>query len=231
MSPPPCGNASRAAGATRLTRRSAATTTAGPWRAGAWPSPWPVSTMTVGTEACLSTPPATRPAVGFGLRAAHGARSSLPAPAPAHPHACKCSVGTCASTGCVRAGCSTPRRSRAFSVPASTSCAAKDSERHHLSLYPALVLPALGQLPSIEMVSISPPGANEVLVRVMAAGVCHTDLAAVRDARACPLVLGHEGAGVLESVGDGVVSPRPGDIPLRWLYHVRGLRGSLHRMS
>jgi len=80
-----------------------------------------------------------------------------------------------------------------------------------VNLYPALVLSALGQLPAIEMVSVSPPGANEVLVKIMAAGVCHTDLAAVRDARVCPVVLGHEGAGVVEAVGEGVVSSRPGD--------------------
>ncbi len=86
-----------------------------------------------------------------------------------------------------------------------------------MNLYPALVLGALGQLPTIEMVSISPPGANEVLVKIAAAGVCHTDLAAVRDARVCPVVLGHEGAGVVEAVGDSVVSPRPGDnVVINW---------------
>jgi S-(hydroxymethyl)glutathione dehydrogenase / alcohol dehydrogenase len=86
-----------------------------------------------------------------------------------------------------------------------------------VNLYPALVLAALGQVPTIEMVSVSPPGANEVLVRIMAAGVCHTDLAAVRDARVCPVVLGHEGAGVVEAVGDEVVSPRPGDhVVINW---------------
>jgi S-(hydroxymethyl)glutathione dehydrogenase/alcohol dehydrogenase len=86
-----------------------------------------------------------------------------------------------------------------------------------VNLYPALVLPALGQLPTIEMVSISPPGANEVLVKIVAAGVCHTDLAAVRDARVCPVVLGHEGAGVVEAVGESVVSPRPGHhVVINW---------------
>jgi len=84
-------------------------------------------------------------------------------------------------------------------------------------LYPALVLSALGQLPTIEMVSVSPPGENEVLVKIMAAGVCHTDLAAVRDARVCPVVLGHEGAGVVEAVGEGVTSPRLGDhVVINW---------------
>jgi S-(hydroxymethyl)glutathione dehydrogenase/alcohol dehydrogenase len=43
-----------------------------------------------------------------------------------------------------------------------------------------------------------------------AAGLCHTDLSAVRDARSVPLVLGHEGAGVVESVGDGVEDLEPG---------------------
>lgn len=57
------------------------------------------------------------------------------------------------------------------------------------------------------------PRADEVLVRVQAAGICHTDLI-VRDQWypvPLPAVLGHEGAGVVEAVGDGVDKVRPGD--------------------
>ncbi|MER5183293.1 alcohol dehydrogenase catalytic domain-containing protein [Streptomyces sp. NPDC002896] len=52
---------------------------------------------------------------------------------------------------------------------------------------------------------LDPPGPGELLVRMEAAGVCHSDLARVSGARQCavPLVLGHEGAGVVEQLGDG----------------------------
>lgn len=68
----------------------------------------------------------------------------------------------------------------------------------------ALVLDRLGELPAICEVLVDPPGAGEARVRMLAAGVCHTDVGAVRDARATPVVLGHEGVGVVESVGAGV---------------------------
>jgi len=53
------------------------------------------------------------------------------------------------------------------------------------------------------------PRGDEVLVRMVAAGVCHTDL--VAGSRPGPLVLGHEGAGVVEAVGSAVGSVQPGD--------------------
>jgi Zn-dependent alcohol dehydrogenase len=66
---------------------------------------------------------------------------------------------------------------------------------------------------------LAPPGPGEVLVRLHAAGVCHSDLNAI-DGTAetrCPAVLGHEGAGVVEAVGDGVAL-RPGaPVVLSWL--------------
>jgi S-(hydroxymethyl)glutathione dehydrogenase/alcohol dehydrogenase len=59
----------------------------------------------------------------------------------------------------------------------------------------------------VEEVELAPPGRGEVLVRVAAAGVCHSDLHLAEghlgDGR-WPTVLGHEGAGVVEEVGDGV---------------------------
>lgn len=56
----------------------------------------------------------------------------------------------------------------------------------------------------VDEVVVDPPGPGEVRVRLRAAGLCHTDLTASRDASLFPVVLGHEGAGVIESVGIGV---------------------------
>jgi aryl-alcohol dehydrogenase len=65
----------------------------------------------------------------------------------------------------------------------------------------------------IEKLRLDPPGPNEVLVRIVAAGMCHTDLAVrARDLPTpLPAVLGHEGAGVVEAVGAGVQKVAPGD--------------------
>jgi len=66
---------------------------------------------------------------------------------------------------------------------------------------------------SIEDVDLDEPRAGEVLVRVAAAGLCHTDLVS-RDGGLpppLPAVLGHEGAGVVEQVGPGVTKVMPGD--------------------
>ena len=64
----------------------------------------------------------------------------------------------------------------------------------------------------IEEVTLSTPKANEALIKVVATGVCHTD-AVARDLGIAPypIVLGHEGAGVIEQVGDNVTSVAPGD--------------------
>ena len=66
---------------------------------------------------------------------------------------------------------------------------------------------------------LSPPRAGEVLVRLRASGVCHSDQNAIdgtAEAR-CPTVLGHEGAGVVEQVGEGVTRVRVGDhVALSW---------------
>src|SRR5215217_1433415 len=66
---------------------------------------------------------------------------------------------------------------------------------------------------SVEELELEEPRAGEVLVRVVATGVCHTDLI-VRDQWypvPLPVVLGHEGAGVVEQVGEGVTKVQPGD--------------------
>jgi aryl-alcohol dehydrogenase len=66
---------------------------------------------------------------------------------------------------------------------------------------------------SVTEVEVDAPRAGEVLVKIVAAGVCHTD-ALARDGDMpfpAPGVLGHEGAGVVEAVGDGVATVSPGD--------------------
>jgi Zn-dependent alcohol dehydrogenase len=67
---------------------------------------------------------------------------------------------------------------------------------------------------------LAPPGPHEVLVRLHASGVCHSDQNAIDGTAAtrCPAVLGHEGAGVVEAIGAGVTAVVPGDrVALSWL--------------
>lgn len=76
-----------------------------------------------------------------------------------------------------------------------------------------------GQPLSIEEVDVMPPKAGEVLVRVVASGVCHTDaftLSGDDPEGIFPSILGHEGGGIVEAVGEGVTSVTVGDhvIPL-----------------
>jgi NDMA-dependent alcohol dehydrogenase len=65
----------------------------------------------------------------------------------------------------------------------------------------------------VEDVDLQPPKEGEVLVRMAAAGVCHSDLHVLNGDLPAPLpvVMGHEGAGVVAEVGTGVTSVRPGD--------------------
>ena len=66
---------------------------------------------------------------------------------------------------------------------------------------------------TIETLTLDAPRADEVLVRLVATGVCHTDIA-MRDDRTdspVPMILGHEGAGVVEAVGGQVRKVRRGD--------------------
>src|SRR5262245_31918317 len=62
-------------------------------------------------------------------------------------------------------------------------------------------------------IEIATPGPREVLVRTGASGVCHSDLSVSNGTIPLPLpmVLGHEGAGVVEAVGEGVTNFAPGD--------------------
>jgi S-(hydroxymethyl)glutathione dehydrogenase/alcohol dehydrogenase len=65
----------------------------------------------------------------------------------------------------------------------------------------------------IEEVDLAEPRAGEILVRLVATGVCHTDLSSFRGGKLgnLPLILGHEGAGVVEEVGPMVSTVAPGD--------------------
>jgi S-(hydroxymethyl)glutathione dehydrogenase/alcohol dehydrogenase len=65
----------------------------------------------------------------------------------------------------------------------------------------------------VEEISIDAPKRGEVTVKLGACGVCHSDLSAINSTIALPLplVLGHEGAGVVEEVGEGVTDVAPGD--------------------
>jgi NDMA-dependent alcohol dehydrogenase len=65
----------------------------------------------------------------------------------------------------------------------------------------------------VEQISVDAPKRGEVAVRLGACGVCHSDLSAINGTIALPLplVLGHEGAGVVEEIGEGVTDLAPGD--------------------
>jgi S-(hydroxymethyl)glutathione dehydrogenase/alcohol dehydrogenase len=83
----------------------------------------------------------------------------------------------------------------------------------------AAVLERTGGPVQVTEVQLAAPGPGEVLVRLHASGVCHSDLNAVdgTSETRCPAVLGHEGAGVVEAVGPGV-QLRPGThVALSWM--------------
>jgi Zn-dependent alcohol dehydrogenase len=83
----------------------------------------------------------------------------------------------------------------------------------------AAVLEEIGGPMPLQELELERPRAHEVLVRIEASGVCHSDQNAIDGTAAtrCPAVLGHEGAGVVEAVGDGVATVRPGDhVALSW---------------
>jgi S-(hydroxymethyl)mycothiol dehydrogenase len=77
-----------------------------------------------------------------------------------------------------------------------------------------------GAAAEVEEFTIDDPGPNEVLVRILASGVCHTDLgvkSGIYGTSGFPFLLGHEGAGIVEAVGPGVESPQVGDhVILAW---------------
>lgn len=65
----------------------------------------------------------------------------------------------------------------------------------------------------VQEVDLDDPGRDEVMVRIKAAGVCHSDLSVINGTRPrpVPMVLGHEAAGIVEKIGPGVTDLQPGD--------------------
>lgn len=64
-----------------------------------------------------------------------------------------------------------------------------------------------------ETVEVAPPKAHEVRIKILFTAVCHTDaytLSGADPEGIFPVILGHEGAGIVESVGEGVTSVQPG---------------------
>ena len=91
----------------------------------------------------------------------------------------------------------------------------------------AAVVRELGKPLSIETIPLPSPGTGEVLVKIAATGVCHTDLHAadgdwpVRPTP--PFVPGHEGAGVVVATGRGVKNLKEGDsVGIAWLHDACG---------
>ena len=65
----------------------------------------------------------------------------------------------------------------------------------------------------VEEVELDPPGPGEILIEVAAAGLCHSDLSTIENQRPRPLpiVIGHEGAGIVRECGPGITDLKPGD--------------------
>jgi Zn-dependent alcohol dehydrogenase len=88
-------------------------------------------------------------------------------------------------------------------------------------MHRAAVLPGVGQPLEIrDDVEVEPPRAGEVKIRVAASGVCHSDLSVQNGTimSPMPVVLGHEGAGEVVEVGEGVTGLQPGDhVVVSWV--------------
>jgi len=84
----------------------------------------------------------------------------------------------------------------------------------------AIVLPDYGEEIQLQTVTLDPPRDHEVRVRIKASGVCHTDWHVVTGhlPLPVPMVLGHEGAGVVEALGEGVTRVKVGDrVVIGWV--------------
>ena len=75
----------------------------------------------------------------------------------------------------------------------------------------AAVISGDERVPTIETLELGALRADEIRVRIVAAGLCHTDQKVLQNAQPRPLILGHEGAGVVENVGTDVSDVAPGD--------------------
>lgn len=91
----------------------------------------------------------------------------------------------------------------------------------------AAVIREFGSLLKIEEVEVKRPGRNEILVKIIASGVCHTDLHAIQGdwpvKPKMPLIPGHEGVGYVVAVGPDVKNVKEGDaVGVPWLYSACG---------
>lgn len=91
----------------------------------------------------------------------------------------------------------------------------------------AAVVTAFGSPAEVEERPLPQPGAGQVLVRLEACGLCHTDIHAMRGdwpvKPNLPLVPGHEGVGIIEQLGDGVTTRTVGQrVAMPWLGHACG---------
>jgi len=79
--------------------------------------------------------------------------------------------------------------------------------------FDSAILPGVKQPLEIRRTRVDRLERGDVLVRIMASGLCHTDLEVIEGSLAypMPIVLGHEGAGVVEAVGEDVTGVKPGD--------------------
>jgi S-(hydroxymethyl)glutathione dehydrogenase/alcohol dehydrogenase len=87
-----------------------------------------------------------------------------------------------------------------------------------MEIQAAVLREATGRL-NVEAIDIAEPGPGDVLVRIAASGLCHTDWETMRGLQPCrlPAVLGHEGAGIVEAVGPDVRLAKVGDhVALSW---------------
>src|SRR5205823_4563180 len=97
--------------------------------------------------------------------------------------------------------------------PADPGASRPRAQDRHRAVMRAAVLRAAGQPVTIEEVRVRDPGPGEVRVAIRAAGLCHSDLSVIDGAipYPTPVVLGHEGAGVVDAIGPGVTAVKEGD--------------------
>src|SRR5213080_4496170 len=100
-------------------------------------------------------------------------------------------------------------------MPRSTDC------EGDVPMVKAAVLVGVGQPLEIrDDIEVEAPRAGEIKLRMGASGVCHSDLSVQNGTlmSPTPIVLGHEGAGVVEEIGEGVTTVKPGDhVVVSWV--------------
>lgn len=109
-----------------------------------------------------------------------------------------------------------------MTAPTTPASAVTGDEATTAATATAAVVPELGAPLVVETRPVPSPGAGEVLVRIEASGLCHTDIHAARGEWPVkptpPFVPGHEGVGIVEAVGPGVTRPEVGTrVALPWL--------------